>query len=137
MSFFGGIITVMTAFLSIIDTTFYNDKSFQRIIWEEENRKEADRMERSYEDEDEVGFGETHNPDERLREMNDFEDFQESFVSKFSYLGFLKLYQKKEDLMKENNKQIKNKERNRTALDAMKRDMEKLRQYFKQKGQQH
>lgn len=75
MSFFGGIITVMTAFLSIIDTTFYNDKSFQRIIWEEENRKEADRMERSYEDEDEVGFGETHNPDERLREMNDFEDF--------------------------------------------------------------
>jgi len=28
MSFFGGIITVMTALLALIDTTFYNDNSF-------------------------------------------------------------------------------------------------------------
>ena len=44
MSFFGGMITVIIAFLSLLDTTYYNDESFQKIIWEEEIKKEVDRL---------------------------------------------------------------------------------------------
>ena len=56
-------------------------------------------------------------------EENEFKDFQEKFVYKFSYLGFLKLYKKCDELKNKNKELNKKKYDNVAVLEEMKKDM--------------